>query len=84
VTPKSPVRVRFAPSPTGQLHVGNARTAFFNWLFARQSGGTMVLRIEDTDVERSEARYEDQLIADLKWLGLDWDEGPDLGGPYVP
>jgi nondiscriminating glutamyl-tRNA synthetase len=56
----------------------------FNWLFARQSGGTMVLRIEDTDVERSEARYEDQLIADLKWLGLDWDEGPDLGGPYVP
>jgi nondiscriminating glutamyl-tRNA synthetase len=84
VTPNSPVRVRFAPSPTGQLHVGNARTALFNWLFARRSGGTMVLRIEDTDVERSEARYEDQLIADLKWLGLDWDEGPDLGGPYVP
>jgi nondiscriminating glutamyl-tRNA synthetase len=84
VTANSPVRVRFAPSPTGQLHVGNARTALFNWLFARQSGGTMVLRIEDTDVERSEARYEDQLIADLKWLGLDWDEGPDLGGPYVP
>jgi nondiscriminating glutamyl-tRNA synthetase len=64
--------------------VGNARTALFNWLFARQKGGTMVLRIEDTDVERSEARFEDQLIADLKWLGLDWDEGPDLGGPYVP
>jgi nondiscriminating glutamyl-tRNA synthetase len=56
----------------------------FNWLFARQKGGTMVLRIEDTDVERSEARFEDQLIADLKWLGLDWDEGPDLGGPYAP
>jgi glutamyl-tRNA synthetase/nondiscriminating glutamyl-tRNA synthetase len=80
----SSVRVRFAPSPTGHLHVGNARTALFNWLFAREKGGTMVLRIEDTDVERSEARFEDQLIADLKWLGLDWDEGPDLGGPYAP
>jgi glutamyl-tRNA synthetase/nondiscriminating glutamyl-tRNA synthetase len=76
--------VRFAPSPTGHLHVGNARTALFNWLFARQKRGTMVLRIEDTDVERSEARFEDQLIGDLKWLGLDWDEGPDVGGPYVP
>jgi glutamyl-tRNA synthetase/nondiscriminating glutamyl-tRNA synthetase len=76
--------VRFAPSPTGHLHVGNARTALFNWLFARQKGGTMVLRIEDTDVERSQARFEDQLIADLKWLGLDWDEGPDAGGPHVP
>jgi nondiscriminating glutamyl-tRNA synthetase len=84
VPPTSPVRVRFAPSPTGQLHVGNARTALFNWLFARQAGGTMVLRIEDTDVERSEARFEDQLIADLQFLGLDWDEGPDLGGPYAP
>jgi nondiscriminating glutamyl-tRNA synthetase len=80
----SPVRVRFAPSPTGHLHVGNARTALFNWLFARQKGGAMILRVEDTDVERSEARFEDQLIADLKWLGLDWDEGPDVGGPYVP
>jgi nondiscriminating glutamyl-tRNA synthetase len=76
--------VRFAPSPTGHLHVGNARTALFNWLFARKKSGTMVLRIEDTDVERSQARYEDQLIADLKWLGLDWDEGTDVGGPYVP
>jgi nondiscriminating glutamyl-tRNA synthetase len=64
--------------------VGNARTALFNWLFARQKHGTMILRIEDTDVERSETRFEDQLIADLKWLGLDWDEGPDVGGPYVP
>ena len=82
--PSLSVRVRFAPSPTGHLHVGNARTALFNWLFARQKGGTMVLRIEDTDIERSEARFEDQLIADLKWLGLDWDEGPDLGGPYAP
>src|SRR5256885_421917 len=78
------VRVRFAPSPTGQLHVGNARTALFNWLFARQKSGTMVLRIEDTDVDRSEARFEDQLIADLKWLGLDWDEGPDVGGEFGP
>ncbi|MGB6691381.1 MAG: glutamate--tRNA ligase [Terracidiphilus sp.] len=69
-------RVRFAPSPTGLLHVGNARTALYNWLFARRTGGSFILRIEDTDLERSEARYEDQLIADLRWLGLDWDEGP--------
>ena len=81
---KTPVRVRFAPSPTGHLHVGNARTALFNWLFARQQGGAMVLRIEDTDIDRSEARFEDQLIADLTWLGLDWDEGPDMGGAYGP
>ncbi len=80
----SQVRVRFAPSPTGQLHVGNARTALFNWLFARQAGGVMVLRIEDTDVARSEARFEDQLLDDLKWLGIDWDEGPDVGGPHAP
>lgn len=79
----SPVRVRFAPSPTGHLHVGNARTALFNWLFARKKGGAMVLRIEDTDIERSQARFEGQLIADLKWLGLDWDEGPDVGGVYA-
>jgi glutamyl-tRNA synthetase/nondiscriminating glutamyl-tRNA synthetase len=78
------VRVRFAPSPTGQVHVGNARTALFNWLFARQQGGVFILRIEDTDLERSEARYETQLIEDIKWLGLDWDEGPDVGGPYPP
>jgi nondiscriminating glutamyl-tRNA synthetase len=75
-------RVRFAPSPTGLLHVGNARTALYNWLFARRSGGSFILRVEDTDLERSEARYEDQLIADLRWLGLDWDEGPGRpGGP---
>src|SRR5258707_4974023 len=78
------VRVRFAPSPTGQLHVGNARTALVNWLFARQHGGSHILRIEDTDLERSEARYETQLMEDLKWLGLDWDEGPDVGGPHTP
>ena len=70
------IRVRFAPSPTGLLHVGNARTALYNWLFARRMGGDFILRIEDTDVERSEARYEKQLIEDLRWLGLDWDEGP--------
>jgi nondiscriminating glutamyl-tRNA synthetase len=80
----SAVRVRFAPSPTGHLHVGNARTALFNWLFARQKGGTMVLRIEDTDVGRSEQRFEGQLLDDLHWLGLDWDEGPDIGGPHAP
>ncbi len=78
------VRVRFAPSPTGYVHVGNARTALFNWLFARRHGGAYVLRIEDTDVERSEERYEQQLLDDLKWLGLDWDEGPDKGGPFGP
>jgi len=77
-------RVRFAPSPTGMLHVGNARTALYNWLFARHNGGDFVLRIEDTDVERSEVRYETQLIEDLRWLGLDWHEGPQIGGPYAP
>lgn len=78
------VRVRFAPSPTGHLHVGNARTALFNWLFARQQGGAFILRVEDTDAERSEAGFEQQLLADLRWLGLDWDEGPDVGGPHGP
>ncbi len=80
----NPPRVRFAPSPTGLLHVGNARTALYNWLFARRTGGKFLLRIEDTDLERSEVRYETQLIEDLRWLGLDWDEGPDpspTGGP---
>jgi nondiscriminating glutamyl-tRNA synthetase len=70
------IRVRFAPSPTGLLHVGNARTALYNWLFARRMGGDFILRIEDTDAERSEVRYEARLIEDLRWLGLDWDEGP--------
>jgi nondiscriminating glutamyl-tRNA synthetase len=84
MSPGSGIRVRFAPSPTGHLHVGNARTALFNWLFARKHGGTFILRIEDTDEERSEARFETQLITDLKWLGLDWDEGPDVGGEYGP
>jgi nondiscriminating glutamyl-tRNA synthetase len=74
------IRVRFAPSPTGLLHVGNARTALYNWLYARRTGGDFLLRIEDTDVERSEARYETQLMEDLRWLGLDWDEGPSESG----
>jgi nondiscriminating glutamyl-tRNA synthetase len=80
----SKVRVRFAPSPTGYVHVGNARTALFNWFFARHHGGTFILRIEDTDVERSREEYERQLLEDLRWFGLDWDEGPDKGGPFAP
>jgi nondiscriminating glutamyl-tRNA synthetase len=78
------VRVRFAPSPTGYLHVGGARTAIFNWLYARHTGGSLVLRIEDTDVERSTRASEASLIEDLRWLGLDWDEGPDSGGGRGP
>ena len=78
------MRVRFAPSPSGQLHVGNARTALFNWLLARGSGGTFILRIEDTDVERSSLESEAAIVRDLRWLGLDWDEGPDVGGPCGP
>lgn len=78
------IRVRFAPSPTGYIHVGNARTALFNWLYARQKGGVFVLRVEDTDVERSRQEYELNLIQDLRWLGLDWDEGPDVGGNFGP
>ena len=78
------LRVRFAPSRTGQLHVGNARTALFNWLLARGSGGTFILRIEDTDVERSTRESEAAIVRDLRWLGLDWDEGPDIGGAHGP
>jgi nondiscriminating glutamyl-tRNA synthetase len=78
------VRTRYAPSPTGYLHVGGAWMAFFNWLFARHSRGVFVLRIEDTDRSRSTEAFEAALLADLRWLGLDWDEGPDIGGPYGP
>ncbi|KAJ4713195.1 Glutamate--tRNA ligase [Melia azedarach] len=78
------VRVRFAPSPTGNLHVGGARTALFNYLFARSKGGKFVLRIEDTDLERSTRESEDAVLQDLSWLGLDWDEGPGVGGDYGP
>ena len=78
------IRVRFAPSPTGYLHVGGARTALFNWLYARRHGGTFVLRIEDTDAERSSWEMVSGIVDGLRWLGLDWDEGPDVGGPHAP
>ncbi|MCY2960862.1 MAG: glutamate--tRNA ligase [Planctomycetota bacterium] len=79
-----PIRVRFAPSPTGKLHIGGARTALFNWAFARRFGGKFLLRIEDTDPERSTKEYERAILEGLRWLGLDWDEGPDIGGPHAP
>jgi len=78
------VRTRFAPSPTGYLHVGGARTALFSWLWARHHGGVFVLRIEDTDRERSTQEAIDAIYHGMRWLGLDWDEGPDVGGPYGP
>ena len=78
------MRVRFAPSPTGHLHVGNARTALFNWLLARHHGGTFILRVEDTDRERSTAASEAAIKDDLRWLGLTWDEGVDAGGDVGP
>ena len=78
------LRVRFAPSPTGYLHIGGARTALFNWLYARRHGGTFVLRIEDTDTERSSWEMVSGIVDGLRWLGLNWDEGPDVGGPHVP
>ena len=78
------MRLRFAPSPTGQLHVGNARTALFNWLLARGNDGTLILRIEDTDAERSTKESEESILLDLRWLGLEWDEGPDVGGASGP
>lgn len=78
------VRVRFAPSPTGPFHIGGARSALFNWLLARKTGGKLILRIEDTDRERSTPESEENIKAALKWLGMDWDEGVDVGGPYGP
>jgi len=80
----APAITRFAPSPTGSLHLGNARTAFFSHLWARKSGGRFILRIEDTDVERSDVVHREALVADLRWLELDWDEGPEIGGPSAP
>ena len=77
-------RVRFAPSPTGYLHVGGARTALFNWLFARRHLGTFILRIEDTDTERSSDEMVAGILESMRWLGLDWDEGPEIGGPHAP
>jgi len=79
-----PVRVRFPPSPTGDLHVGNIRSALFNWAFARHHGGALILRIEDTDRARSTEESYRGVLADLHWLGLTWDEGPDIGGPHAP
>ena len=78
------IRVRFAPSPTGFLHIGGARTAFFNYLFAKKNQGSFILRIEDTDIERSKPEYEKDIMESLKWLGIEWDEGPDIGGNYGP
>jgi len=80
----NPPRLRFAPSPTGYLHVGGARTALFNWLYARRMGGVFVLRIEDTDVERSSADMVTGILDGMRWIGLDWDEGPEVGGGYGP
>ena len=80
----SPVRVRFAPSPTGHLHIGGARTAIYNWAFARHNDGVFVLRIDDTDLERSTAENTQAILRSLRWLGLDWDEGPEAGGEFGP
>ena len=77
-------RVRFAPSPTGSLHIGGAHTALFNWLYARRNGGSFILRIEDTDMERSTKEYEQSILDGMRWMGLDWDEGPDKGGDFGP
>jgi len=78
------VRTRFAPSPTGHLHIGGARTALFNYLFARRYGGKFILRIEDTDLERSSIESEKVIIESLRWLGIEWDEGVEVGGPHGP
>src|SRR5207253_1665438 len=79
-----PLRVRFAPSPTGYLHIGGARTALFNYLYARRHGGVFILRIEDTDRERSTEASVQAILDGLTWLGIDWDEGPGKGGAYGP
>ena len=84
MTPTSPIRVRFCPSPTGTPHVGLIRTALFNWAYARHVGGTFVFRIEDTDPVRDSEESYQQLLEALAWLGLDWDEGVEKGGPYAP
>src|SRR3712207_205211 len=80
----TPVRVRFAPSPTGYLHIGGARTALFNWVFARRHGGTFVLRVEDTDKSRNTEEAAAAIYEGLRWLGLEWDEGPHVGGEFGP
>src|SRR5947199_6524132 len=78
------IRTRFAPSPTGYLHIGGVRTALFNWLFTRGQNGTFVLRIEDTDTERNKPEALQPIIDGFKWLGIHWDEGPEVGGPFSP
>ena len=78
------VRTRFAPSPTGYLHIGGVRTALFNWLLARQAGGQFVLRIDDTDKKRNQEEALQPILDGFRWLGLDWDEGPEVGGPHGP
>src|SRR4051794_19056885 len=78
------VRTRFAPSPTGYLHIGGVRTALFNWLFARHHGGQFILRIDDTDIGRNQPEAVQPILDGFRWLGLDWDEGVDVGGPYGP
>jgi len=80
----TPVRVRFAPSPTGRMHLGSGRTALYDYLIARKTGGQFILRIEDTDQKRYVPSAEQELIDGLHWLGITWDEGPDVGGPYGP
>ena len=77
-------RVRFAPSPTGFLHLGGLRSALFNWLYARHTGGQFLLRIEDTDQKRFNPDSMANLVRSLRWVGLEWDEGPDIGGPHAP
>jgi len=78
------IRTRYAPSPTGFLHIGSARTALFNYLFAKKNAGVFILRIEDTDQKRCEKHFEEDILESLKWLGLEWDEGPDIGGKFAP
>src|SRR5213592_4170039 len=78
------VRTRFAPSPTGYLHIGGVRTALFNWLYARKHGGQFILRIDDTDAERNRPEALQPILDGFKWLGINWDEGPEIGGPYGP
>src|SRR5437660_5940300 len=78
------VRTRFAPSPTGYLHIGGVRTALFNWLYARKHGGQFILRIDDTDAERNRPEALQPILDGFKWLGIHWDEGPGVGGPYGP
>ena len=78
------VRTRFAPSPTGYLHIGGVRTALFNWLFARRHGGQFILRIDDTDQQRNVEEALQPILDGFRWLGIDWDEGPAVGGPHAP